>query len=313
MNSIKISVVSPVYLAESILSELAHRLKETLEALGVSYEIILVEDGSPDSSWQRIKEICEADDTIKGVRLSRNFGQHYAITAGLEKAKGEWVVVMDCDLQDKPEQIPALFAKAKEGYDIVYARRSKRKDGFFKKISSKLFYRLFGYLTNSEQDPSIANFGIYHTKVIQAILRMKDHVRYFPTMVQWVGFSSAKLNVDHDHRATGKSSYTWGKLIRLAFDNVIAFSDKLLKLTIRLGFIIALGALLVGIYYIYKYLVGDIVVLGFTSLIISIWFLSGLIIFILGIIGIYLGKTFDKVKDRPTYIIQEKINLTEHD
>ncbi|HMB63279.1 MAG TPA: glycosyltransferase family 2 protein, partial [Eudoraea sp.] len=248
---------------------------------------------------------------VKGIRLSRNFGQHYAITAGLEKAKGEWIVVMDCDLQDRPEEIPALFEKAQEGYDIVYARRLVRKDGLLKKMASKIFYRLFGYLTDSKQDPSIANFGIYHREVIRSILKMKDHVRYFPTMVQWVGFRSAKLNVDHSRREDGKSSYTWRKLLTLALDNVIAFSDKPLKLTIRLGFVISMISLCIGVFYLYRYLAGEIIVLGFTSLVISIWFLSGLIIFILGILGIYLGKTFDRVKDRPTFIIHEKLNLNE--
>jgi len=311
MNSIKISVVSPVYSAEFLVNKLVSRLRQTLSELCDSYEIILVEDGSPDNSWQQIKMLCNDDRNVKGIRLSRNFGQHYAITAGLEKAKGEWIVVMDCDLQDRPEEIPALFEKAQEGYDIVYARRLVRKDGLLKKMASKIFYRLFGYLTDSKQDPSIANFGIYHREVIRSILKMKDHVRYFPTMVQWVGFRSTKLNVDHSRREDGKSSYTWRKLLTLALDNVIAFSDKPLKLTIRLGFVISMISLCIGVFYLYRYLAGEIIVLGFTSLVISIWFLSGLIIFILGILGIYLGKTFDRVKDRPTFIIHEKLNLNE--
>lgn len=311
MNSIKISVVSPVYSAEFLVNKLVSRLRKTLSELCDSYEIILVEDGSPDNSWQQIKMLCKDDRKVKGIRLSRNFGQHYAITAGLEKARGEWIVVMDCDLQDRPEEIPALFEKAQEGYDIVYARRLVRKDGLLKKMASKTFYRLFGYLTDSKQDPSIANFGIYHREVIRSILKMKDHVRYFPTMVQWVGFRSTKLNVDHSKREDGKSSYTWRKLLTLALDNVIAFSDKPLKLTIRLGFVISMISFCIGVFYLYRYLAGEIIVLGFTSLVISIWFLSGLIIFILGILGIYLGKTFDRVKDRPTFIIHEKLNLNE--
>ena len=311
MNPIKISIVSPVYKAESLVEELVSRLGQTLSNMGHSYEIILVEDGSKDKSWEHIRNACLHDDRVKGIRLSRNFGQHYAITAGLEKARGDWIIVMDCDLQDKPEEIPVLYNKAKEGFDIVYARRLVRKDGFVKKSASKIFYKLFGYLTDSKQDPSIANFGIYRREVIRAILDMKDHVRYFPTMVQWVGFSSTKVNVDHSARGDGKSSYTWRKLLSLALDNVISFSDKPLKLTIRLGFVISLISFLIGIYYLYSYLSGEIVVLGFASLVISIWFLSGLVIFILGILGVYLGKTFDRVKDRPTFIIREKLNLNE--
>lgn len=307
----KVSVVSPVYLAETFVKELVDRLNKTLSLLTDDYEIILVEDGSPDKSWGQIQSICENDHKVKGIKLSRNFGQHYAITAGLERATGDWIVVMDCDLQDKPEEIPTLYAKTNEGYDIVHARRLVRKDSYLKRITSLSFYRLFGYLTDSKQDPSIANFGIYHRKVIRSILDMKDHIRYFPTMIQWVGFSSTKVDVDHSSRADGKSSYTWRKLLNLAFDNIISFSDKPLKLTIRLGFTISVIAISLGIYYLYRYFAGEIEVLGFASLIISIWFLSGLIIFVLGILGIYLGKTFDRVKDRPTHIINEEMNFNE--
>lgn len=304
-----ISIVSPVYKGQNLVKELVSRLESELSLLCDTYEIILVEDHSPDASWTEISRICEKNENIKGIKLSRNFGQHYAITAGLANASGEWIVVMDCDLQDQPEEIKNLLAKAKEGYDIVYAKRGIRQDNFFKRTSSKVFYTLFGYLTDSKQDASIANFGIYHKKVIAAILAMKDHVRFFPTMVQWVGFKNTKINVTHSQREEGKSSYSWRKLIHLAFDNIIAFSDKPLRLTIRLGLSISFIAFFFGIYYIYKYLNNEIVVLGFASIVISIWFLSGLIIFILGIIGIYLGKTFDKVKERPTYIISKKLNL----
>jgi len=305
---LKISIISPVYRAQNLVVELVERLENSLSQIFNQYEIILVEDGSPDNSWEEIENICAQNKNVKGIKLSRNFGQHYAITAGLASATGEWIVVMDCDLQDQPEEIPKLFNKTKEGYDIVYAQRELRQDGVFKKISSKLFYKTFGYLTDSKQDPSIANFGIYHQKVIQSILSMNDHVRFFPTMVQWVGFKSAKINVEHSSRAEGKSSYSWRKLINLAVNNIIAFSDKPLRLTIRLGLIIATLSFLSGLIYIYRYINGEIKVLGFASIVISIWFLSGLIIFILGIIGIYLGKTFDKVKERPTYIISKRIN-----
>lgn len=304
----KVSVVSPVYRAQNLIDELVERLENSLSKIFEDYEIILVEDGSPDKSWEAIEKICANNQKVKGIKLSRNFGQHYAITAGLANANGDWVVVMDCDLQDQPEEIPKLYNKAKEGYDIVYAQRELRQDSVLKKVSSKLFYKTFGYLTDSKQDPSIANFGIYKNKVIQSILAMNDHVRFFPTMVQWVGFKSAKINVEHSSRAEGKSSYSWRKLINLAIDNIIAFSDKPLRLTIRLGLFIAVLSFIFGLVYIYKYLNGEIKVLGFASIIISIWFLSGLIIFILGIIGIYLGKAFDKVKERPTYIISRMLN-----
>ncbi|NQY11938.1 MAG: glycosyltransferase family 2 protein [Flavobacteriales bacterium] len=307
----KISVVSPVYLGEKLVQELVQRITTSVSSLTNDFEIILVEDGSKDNSWDEIQAACQQNAKVKGVKLSRNFGQHYAITAGLSLAKGDWIVVLDCDLQDQPEEIPRLFKKAEEGFDIVFARRVNRQDGFLKKLSSKLFYSLFGYLTDSEQDETIANFGIYHQKVITAILSMKDHVRYFPTMVQWVGFSKTKIDVEHSNSPDNESSYSWGSLITLAVNNIIAFSDKPLRLTMQLGFSISFIAFLTGLYYLYLYAMGKIVVLGFASLVISIWFLAGLIIFILGIMGIYIGKTFDRVKDRPTFIIDQKINLDE--
>ncbi|MEM8886587.1 MAG: glycosyltransferase family 2 protein, partial [Bacteroidota bacterium] len=246
-----------------------------------------------------------------GLKLSRKFGQHYAITSGLKEASCDWIVVMDCDLQDKPEEIPNLYHKAQEGFDIVFAQRKERKDKWLKRLSSKVFYQVFSLLTDTKQDATIANFGIYHKKVIQAVLSMKDHIRYFPTMVQWVGFSNTRIQVEHGQRAEDESSYSWGKLIRLAFDNIIAFSEKPLRISINLGLSISFISMLIGIFYLYKYLKGDIVVLGFASLIISIWFLSGLIILLLGVVGVYLGKTFERVKERPHYIVDEKLNFNE--
>lgn len=304
----KISIVSPVYKGEKMIQELVSQLNKILQNICNDYEIILVEDGSPDNSWKFIEEVCKNNSKVKGIKLSRNFGQHYAITCGLEAANGDWIVVMDCDLQDQPEEIPNLFNKAMEGYDIVVAQRENRQDSFFKKISSKLFYKLFSYLTNTEQDAAIANFGIYNRKVIKSILSMNDYIRYFPTMVQWVGFNSVKLKVKHSSRFEGKSSYTFSNLLKLAFNNILSFSDKPLKIFMKLGLYISAISFLIGIIYLLQYFSGHIVVLGFTSIIITITFLSGIIILTLGLVGIYVGKTFEQSKHRPYYIIQKKLN-----
>ena len=304
-----ISVVSPIYQGENVVNELVQRLVDVLSNFCNDFEIILVEDGSSDNSWVVIQEVCKNNSKVKGIKLSKNFGQHNAIIAGLGSASGDWVVVMDCDLQDKPEEIPELFRKSQEGYDLVFAQRKQRQDPLLKKMSSKFFYKIFGYLTNTSQDSSIANFGIYNRKVINAVLEMKDRIKYFPIMVQWVGFNSAKVEVRHSLRFEGKSSYSWLSLLKLASLNIIAFSDKPLRLTAKFGFIMSLISFFLGLSYLLKYLNGDISVLGFTSIIITISFFSGLIIFTLGIIGIYLGKTFEQVKDRPNYIIQTKLNI----
>ena len=216
---------------------------------------------------------------------------------------------MDGDLQDQPEEIAKLFNKSQEGYDIVLGMRSERKDNWLKKSSSKVFYQIFSYLTDTEQDARIANFGIYHRKVINAILEMNDSVKYFPTMVQWVGFRKTKIAIVHAKREEGKSAYTLSTLLKLAFNNMIAFSDKPLRLTVTFGFGLTAISLLLGILTLVRYLSGQIIVSGYASLILSIWFLSGLIIAILGIVGIYVGKVFERVKDRPVYIISEKLNV----
>lgn len=305
----KLSIVSPVYRAEKIVEELVTQIKTAISTITDDFEIILVNDYSPDNSWLKIAEECTKDRRVKGIDLSRNFGQHYAITAGLSYAQGEWVVVMDCDLQDRPDEIPNLYHKAQEGYDSVFAQRTERADTFLKRFLSRSFYALFSYLTETKQDPTVANFGIYNQKVIGAILSMNDQIRFFPTMVQWVGFRKYYLPVEHAVRFEGKTSYNFKGLLRLGMNTILAFSDKPLRLTAKTGFAVAALSFIVGLVYIVLFFTGHIHVLGFTSLIISVWFLAGVIMMILGVLGLYIGKVFEKVKDRPTFIINEKINV----
>lgn len=308
-SNVRISVIVPLYKCKSYLAELNRRLAITLGCITDDFEVVYINDGSPEQDWKEVHYWASQDPRVKGIDLSRNFGQHYAITAGLEAASGEWIVVMDGDLQDRPEEIERLFSKAREGYDIVLAVRSERQDSWVKKMSSRLFYSVFSFLTDTEQDASIANFGIYHRKVIKAILSMNDSIRYFPTMVQWTGFRRLKLPVEHAKRENGKSSYNWRSLFKLALNNIVAFSDKPLRLTVAFGFFLTAASLLFGIVVLGRYLIGEIVVPGYASIVISIWFLGGLIIAILGTVGIYVGKVFERVKDRPVYIISEKINF----
>lgn len=304
-----ISIISPIYKGEKMLNELVTRIEESVRTFTDDFEIILVNDQSPDNSWEKIKEICAVDDHVKGVNLSRNFGQHYAITAGLSKTIGDWVIVMDCDLQDRPEEIPNLYNKALEGYDSVFAQRVERQDTFTKRMSSKLFYLVFSFLTDSKQDSSVANFGIYNRKVVNAILSMGDSIRYFPIMAQWVGFKKFYLPVVHAEREIGKSSYNLFKLLRLASDNMIGFSDKPLKLMLRFGFYVTIISLLFALWTFVKWLLGYIIVDGFTTMVISIWLAIGIITMMLGVTGIYIGKIYDRVKGRPTFIIDEICNF----
>jgi polyisoprenyl-phosphate glycosyltransferase len=303
-----ISVVSPVYRAASLLDELVSRIETAVSTITDSFEIILVEDCGPDHSWEVIARIAAANPRVKGIKLSRNFGQHYAITAGLDHAEGEWVVVMDCDLQDLPEEIPALYAKAQTGYHVVLAQRTNRQDGFFKKLSSQIFYRTLAYLTGSHQDETIANFGIYHQKVITEIQGMRESIRYFPTMVRWVGFKQTKLPVSHAPNTERGSSYNFKRLFNLALDIMLAYSDKPIRLTVKLGMLVSLSGFAFALYTLIRYWAGDIIVAGYASLIISLWLLTGFILITLGMVGLYIGKTFEGVKRRPIYIVESRLN-----
>jgi glycosyltransferase involved in cell wall biosynthesis len=282
-----------------------------VETITSDFEIILVEDASPDSSWSVIERLASKNPRIRGIKLSRNFGQHYAITAGLDAAKGDWVVVMDCDLQDRPEEIPALWAKAQEGFDVVLARRAFRQDSFLKRFSSRLFYRTLAWLTGSHQDETIANFGIYSRKVVREIVGMRESIRYFPTMVRWVGFRQTTLDVVHAANSERVSSYSFNKLFNLGLDIMLAFSDKPIRLTVKLGLGIALTGFLFAVFTLFRYLQGEIIVAGYASLIISLWVLSGFILITLGMVGLYVGKTFEGVKNRPIYIIEKEVGTAE--
>jgi polyisoprenyl-phosphate glycosyltransferase len=308
MNNIYISGVIPVYGCYDCLNALYDRLIKAFKEINESYEIIFINDGSPDNSWEAIIELCQKDKKVTGINLSRNFGQHYAITAGLDQCKGEWIVVMDCDLQDRPEEIPKLLSKAKEGYDVVFAQRIKRRDNIFKRITSKMFHGTLSYLTNTEIDASIATFGVFHRKVIDAVCLMREQLRWFPTFVNWVGFRYTKMPVEHSRRISGRSSYSIKRLIELAVNVLVLNSNKPLKLVLMFGFIVSFGSFIYAVVTLVRYLRGEIGVLGWASQIVSLWFLAGVIIFVMGIVGLYIGKIFDQIKERPLYIIRERIN-----
>lgn len=305
---IYLSVVTPVYQSEDVVDELVQRLISSVATFTDQFEIILVEDGGVDKSWKKIEENCKRDNRIKGIRLSRNFGQHYAITAGLDSALGQWIVVMDCDLQDRPEEIIALHQKALEGFDIVLAKRVERKDCFSKRFFSKQFYRVLSYLSGTRYDSTVANFGIYNKKVISSILRMQETIRYFPAMLNWVGFKTTGIVVEHAERPRGKSAYNFKKQLKLAIDILLAYSDKPLRLIVGLGVTISFIAFIFAFIIVYRYIKGDIAVLGYASIITSICFFSGVIVSVLGVVGLYVGKVFEGIKKRPSYLISEKIN-----
>lgn len=305
MSDVSISVVSPVFGCADCLASLCQRLTKTLRKLTDSYEIILVNDGSFDNAWDIIKELAHKDNHIKGINLSRNFGQHLAIVAGLDHVAADWVVVMDCDLQDRPEEIAALYRIAIQGYDQVIGIRGNRKDSWYIRTTSKLFYLVFNYLSGKKLDNRAANFGIYSRKVIDSVKRYKEKDRSFGLLASLVGFKRTELIVEHTDRRQGKSSYSFRMRLNMAINHVLSYSNKPLMLVVKTGFFCSLVSSVYAFWLVLRYLLWAHTTEGWTSVMVSLFFLSGLIITVIGMVGIYIGKIFNEVKNRPLYLIDE--------
>lgn len=305
-----ISIVSPEYKGELMIDALVSRIKQALSPITEAFEIILVNDASPDNTWEEIRRQCAKDKRVKGINLSRNFGENYAITAGLRYAKGDYIVVMDCDLQNRPEDIPLLYAKAMEGYDIVYARRMQKHFGFFKKLSSRLYHGILEWLSGVRQDSAVAEFGIYSAKVIREYNKLPEAARSFANLITSLGFRSTSIPVTHADRMEGETSYSFSKLVKIAFDVILSNSNKPLKMAIGLGMIIEVFAIGMIVYSVIDHYVSEVPA-GFSSTFISIWFLGGLNILILGVVGLYIDRIFNQVKGRPLFIVSDTINEDE--
>ncbi len=301
----ELSFVVPVYGSPESLEPLCRRVRSVCAKIGVAHELILVDDRCPRDSWATVRRLVEADPAVIGIRLSRNFGQHAAIQAGLANTKGEWIVVMDCDLQDRPEEIPGLFAKAREGFDVVRARRIGRNDPWHRRMTSRIFYAMLSFLTDTHQSDEVANFGVYHRRVIDAITCWDENSKYFPAIVPWVGFAQTELPVAHDPRFAGKSSYNFGKLVQLGLDVIVGFSNKPLKLVMGIGLVMAVVSFLTSFTILIFHLTGLVTVEGWTSIALSLWFLSGCVLFALGLTGLYIGRILVESKGRPTFLVDQ--------
>ena len=292
-----------------MVHELVCRIQKNVSGFTEDYEIILVNDASPDNSWQAILQECSIDHRVKGINLSRNFGQHRAILSGLQYAKGDWVIVMDCDLQDKPEEISTLYKKALEGYDVVFAQRVERKDNLLKRMSSTIFYSVFRFLSGVKFDNQVANFGIYKQSVIRTVRNMPERDRSFPVQVSYVGFKTTHIPVTHGQRQEGGSSYTLKTLLKYASGIIISNTNKPMRLMVALGFILSFLSMMMAFYNVIAYFCHMIEVPGFTTTVFSIWFVGGMIMMQIGIVGIYIGKVFDQVKGRPLYVVMDEVNI----
>ena len=307
-RSVKISIVSPVYKSEKIIDELVKRLSEELSNLTDNYEIILPEDGSNDGSWGQIEKNCEQHRFVKGIKLSRNFGQHYAITAGLSLATGDVIVIMDSDLQDDPVHIRKLLEEFNKGYDVVFTKRIGRKHSLFKKITAKVYNTMFSLFSNKDYDLEVGSMTMISSRVKDEFLRLKDQDRLYIQLLKWVGFRSTYVPVEHRERYEGSSTYSVSQLFMTALQGWTSYSDKLLRLSIYSGLLISMLSILASIIIAASYFLLEYQP-GWPSIIVAILFSTGLILMSIGIAGIYIGKIFEQTKDRPLFIIEKKINL----
>ncbi|MBU1289344.1 MAG: glycosyltransferase family 2 protein [Alphaproteobacteria bacterium] len=304
MHNALVSFVSPVYKCRDCLIKLVEEIKTVCAEIGVDYEVILVDDKCPQGSWETIEELAATNDRVTGVKLSRNFGQHSAIEAGLGQTKGDWIVVLDCDLQDQPSNVKAMWHVAQEGnVDIVLAKRETRTDALHRRAFSFLFYKTLSSLTGTRISADIANFGLYRRRVVDVFNSWHEEQKYFPVMIQWMGFDQRTVTVKHSERFSGKSAYNLRNLLALGARVILSFSDRPLWLMSAIGSTIAAGAFFVTLIVLIRALFGDVIVQGWTSLMLSIWFLGGVNIAAAGLLGIYLGRTLRESKGRPGFII----------
>lgn len=314
-TNIYFSIVIPIYNEEENIPELYDRLTKVMQKLSEdnqltsnSYEIILVNDCSTDASWHLISELHKKDPRVKGITFSRNFGHHIALTAGLDRALGDTIILMDGDLQDPPEEIPILFEKYKEGYDLVYGIRKNRQDPLLKKITSYLFWLLLRKFSGVDIPAGQTMLRIMSRRIVNVVKDMREQSRFIHGMMAWAGFNVTTLEVKHNPRVKGKSKYNISKLFMLAFHAVTSFSVVPLRVATYFGLLCSLISLLLGLYYIYKTIVYGIPVLGYASIIVSIFFVGGIQLLILGILGEYVGRTYKEGQKRPLYIVQDYLS-----
>ena len=302
-----ISAVIPLLNEEKLVIELIKRVDVNLKKITQEYTIILVDDGSTDSTWEVIKEERLANDKLRGIRFSRNFGHHFAITAGINSSNSDWVVVMDGDLQDRPEVIPDLYKKAKEGFDVVFVNRVRRKDSLIYMFAQKSFYLALNLLSGLKFNSKQANFSIISKKVVDSHRLFGEKARFYGSTIKWLGFSSTSIDALHGERFNGKPSYTIKSRLKLALDIILSFSERPLKIAITLGLVMSFFSLVFAGWIAFMAYKTNFSVLGWPSIIFSIFFTSGINLTVLGILGIYLGRVFNEVKKRPLFVIEDVI------
>ena len=301
-----LSVVIPVYGCEDCLRTLHERLVSAIRPLTERYEIIFVDDRSPDDSWSVLQKIARSTESVRLLRLSRNFGQHAAITAGLAESTGRRVVVMDCDLQDRPEEIPRLWAEAEKGFDVVLSRRARRRQPALRRASGHLYYRFRNALVNTDMFTNYTNLSMISRKAVDSFLTLRDNDRQYLLIVHWLGFDRAEIEVEPSERHAGRSAYSLAQLRRVAVDGMFFQSTALLRWVVYGGFWLAAAGVLLAAYTMLVFVLGRDVP-DWTALPMAVLALTGFIIISLGVTGLYVGKIFDQVKGRPLYIVDTRV------
>jgi glycosyltransferase involved in cell wall biosynthesis len=305
-NNIKLSIVVPVFNEEQIIEVLVKRMNDAAVSITPDYEIIFVNDGSRDKSLEKLKIACAQNPRLHYISFSRNFGHQIAISAGMDHARGEAIVTIDGDLQDPPELIKEMYQQYLEGYKVVYAKRSKRKgETLFKLFTAKMFYRLMARLVSFEIPLDVGDFRLISRDVLDYLKKMKEYDKYIRGQIAWLGFKSTYVMFERDERKFGTTNYPFKKMLRLAFNGITAFSDSPLKLATQLGFAVCLISFIIIIYALSSYFLGKATMPGWASTIISITFLGGVQLLSLGIIGEYISRIINNVRDRPLYVIDQ--------
>jgi glycosyltransferase involved in cell wall biosynthesis len=300
-GEVQLSVVVPVYGCAGCLEALHERLQRSVASVTGSYELVFIDDRSVDGGWDVLQRLARSDARVRAFRLSRNFGQHAAITAGLSRARGRWAVVMDCDLQEAPEDIPRLWAAAGEGYDVVRTIRRGRHHPRLKRWASRLYRRL---TLETDTPPDYSTLSLISRQVVDSFVRLRDHDREYMIALDWLGFDSTTVEIDHAERHEGTSAYSLGRLIRVAIDGMFFRSTVLLRVVVLLGFVIALIGVVVAGFEVVDYFADPgRSVPGYASLVVLLLVLAGFIIVSIGVVGLYVGRIFEQVKDRPLYLI----------
>lgn len=304
---IDISIVIPIYNEALNINLLYERLTKVLLSMGVSYELIFVNDGSKDNSIDLIKVLAAQHQEVKYIDLSRNFGHQVAVSAGLDRTTGKRIVIIDADLQDPPELIADLYAKMNEGYEVVYAKRKRRKgESFLKLLTAKLFYRILSNITSIHIPVDTGDFRLIDSKLVEALRQMPESHKFLRGQISWVGYRQTFIEYERDERHAGKTGYTYRKMFRLALDGITAFSNFPIKLVTVMGFLVSAIAFLMIIYTFYvKYFTNQNVERGWASLMVGILFLGGVQLISIGILGEYISRINTDVRKRPLYFIKE--------